>query len=74
MTYTLVAKLDQTVAAVREGSGTATHAPENSIASFLLAERSGATELELDIRIPRDGVPIVLHDATLHGWPANLAR
>lgn len=45
--------------------GAMTHAPENSIASFLLAERSGATELELDIRITRDGVPIVLHDATL---------
>jgi glycerophosphoryl diester phosphodiesterase len=45
--------------------GALTHAPENSIESFLLAERSGATELELDIRITRDGVPIVLHDATL---------
>lgn len=45
--------------------GALAHAPENSIESFLLAERSGATELELDIRITRDGVPIVLHDATL---------
>ncbi|WP_220033860.1 glycerophosphodiester phosphodiesterase [Arthrobacter psychrolactophilus] len=45
--------------------GALAHSPENSIASFLLAERSGATELELDIRITRDGVPIVLHDATL---------
>jgi glycerophosphoryl diester phosphodiesterase len=40
-------------------------APENSIESYLLAGRSGADGLKLDIRITRDGVPIVLHDATL---------
>lgn len=45
--------------------GAMAHAPENSIESYLLAERSGANEIELDIRITRDGVPIVLHDATL---------
>jgi glycerophosphoryl diester phosphodiesterase len=45
--------------------GAMEHAPENSIESFLLAEQSGADELELDIRASSDGVPIVLHDPTL---------
>lgn len=45
--------------------GAMAHAPENSLRSYLLAEHHGADELELDIRITRDGVPIVLHDATL---------
>jgi glycerophosphoryl diester phosphodiesterase len=40
-------------------------ATENSLESFLLAERCGADELELDVRATADGVPIVLHDHTL---------
>jgi glycerophosphoryl diester phosphodiesterase len=40
-------------------------APENSAASFRLAEAAGVDEIELDVRITADGVPIVLHDPTL---------
>ncbi|WP_205754756.1 glycerophosphodiester phosphodiesterase [Pseudarthrobacter sp. NamE5] len=40
-------------------------APENSGLSFKLAAAGGADEIELDVRITADGVPIVLHDATL---------
>jgi glycerophosphoryl diester phosphodiesterase len=40
-------------------------APENSAASFALAQKSGADEIELDVRVTGDGVPIVLHDRTL---------
>lgn len=40
-------------------------APENSVASFVLAAFSGADEIELDVRVTGDGVPIVLHDPTL---------
>ncbi|WP_413768625.1 glycerophosphodiester phosphodiesterase [Rhodococcus pyridinivorans] len=39
--------------------------PENTIESFLLAEEIGVHELEFDVRLSSDGVPIVLHDATL---------
>lgn len=39
--------------------------PENSLQSYLRAEEAGADEIELDVRISRDQVPIVLHDPTL---------
>lgn len=39
--------------------------PENTIESFRLAEEIGVHELEFDVRLSADGVPIVLHDATL---------
>lgn len=47
------------------------HAPENSIASFLLAEEMGVDEIELDVRLTLDGVAIVLHDATLDRTAAD---
>lgn len=40
-------------------------ARENTIASFLSAVAAGADMVELDVRLTRDGVPVVLHDATL---------
>jgi glycerophosphoryl diester phosphodiesterase len=40
-------------------------APENTLAAFELAVRQGADAIELDIRLTADGVPVVLHDATL---------
>lgn len=39
--------------------------PENSIASFRYAQEAGADEIELDVQLSRDGIPIVLHDETL---------
>ncbi|MCU1573412.1 MAG: glycerophosphodiester phosphodiesterase [Micrococcaceae bacterium] len=45
--------------------GAMARAAENSLESFVLAERSGADELELDVRVTADGIPIVIHDATL---------
>lgn len=39
--------------------------PENTIRSFLRAERDGADELEFDIRLSKDGVPVILHDANV---------
>ena len=38
--------------------------PENSLAAFLLAIEHGFA-IECDIRLSRDGVPMVFHDATL---------
>ena len=50
------------VIAHRGASGSA---PENTIAAFELAVRQGADAIELDVRLTADGVPVVLHDATL---------
>ncbi|MGG7104285.1 glycerophosphodiester phosphodiesterase [Rhodococcus sp. 24CO] len=51
--------------------GAMAHAPENSIASFRLAEEMGVDEIELDVRSTADGVAIVLHDATLDRTAAD---
>jgi glycerophosphoryl diester phosphodiesterase len=40
-------------------------APENTLAAFEAALRAGADMLELDVRLDADGVPVVVHDATL---------
>jgi glycerophosphoryl diester phosphodiesterase len=40
-------------------------APENTLAAFALAMESGADGIELDVRLSRDGVPVVIHDAML---------
>jgi len=46
----------------RGASGTA---PENTVQSFALALEQGADALEFDVRLSLDGVPVVMHDATL---------
>ena len=45
--------------------GASGHAPENTLAAFELAVHQGADAFELDVRLTADGVPVVLHDATL---------
>jgi glycerophosphoryl diester phosphodiesterase len=45
--------------------GASAIAPENTLAAFALAMESGADGIELDVRLSRDGVPVVIHDATL---------
>ena len=45
--------------------GAAGHAPENSAAGIRLAAELGADMVELDVRLSRDGVPVVIHDAHL---------
>lgn len=45
--------------------GASAHAPENTHASFALAFEHGADGIEFDVRLARDGVPVVIHDATL---------
>lgn len=39
--------------------------PENTLASFRAALEAGAGGLELDVRLTRDGHPVVMHDATV---------
>ena len=45
--------------------GASTVAPENTLAAFARAWDEGADGVELDVRLARDGVPVVIHDATL---------
>lgn len=40
-------------------------APENTLAAFERALQDGADGIEFDVRLARDGVPVVIHDATL---------
>ena len=39
--------------------------PENTLAAFRTALEAGAGGLELDVRVTRDGHPVVMHDATV---------
>jgi glycerophosphoryl diester phosphodiesterase len=45
--------------------GASALAPENTLAAFERAFDDGAAGLELDVRLARDGVPVVIHDSTL---------
>ena len=40
--------------------------PENSLSAFRLALEQGADGLECDVQLSADGVPIILHDATVN--------
>jgi len=45
--------------------GASTVAPENTMAAFREAIAVGADGIEFDVRLTRDGVPVVIHDSTL---------
>ena len=45
--------------------GASALAPENTLAAFARALDDGADGIELDVRLAKDGVPVVIHDATL---------
>ncbi len=45
--------------------GNRAHAPENTIPSLLEAVAAGVDALEFDLRVTRDGVLVLMHDATL---------
>ncbi len=45
--------------------GASAYAPENTLAAFRLALEMGADGVELDVRMTRDGIPIILHDETV---------
>ena len=51
--------------------GASAYAPENTLAAFLLAERMGATEIELDVQFSRDRQLAIVHDETFdrYGYP-----
>ncbi|KPC73730.1 glycerophosphodiester phosphodiesterase, partial [Streptomyces sp. NRRL F-6602] len=39
------------------------HEPENTLRSFVRAERSGVDLIELDLHLSKDGALVVMHDA-----------
>ncbi len=45
--------------------GASGEAPENTISAFDLAFEQGADGIELDVRLSRDRIPVVIHDANL---------
>jgi glycerophosphoryl diester phosphodiesterase len=45
--------------------GASAHAPENTLAAFEQAFDDGADGIEFDVRLARDRVPVVIHDASL---------
>ena len=45
--------------------GASAFAPENTLAAFKRAIDDGAEGIEFDVRLAKDGVPVVFHDATL---------
>lgn len=45
--------------------GACAHAPENTLASFAKAAELGCRMVEFDVRLSKDGVPVVFHDDTL---------
>lgn len=45
--------------------GASAHAPENTLAAFLMAIEAGAEGVEFDVRLAKDGVPVVIHDSSL---------
>ena len=45
--------------------GASAVAPENTLAAFARAMADGADGIEFDVRLARDGVPVVIHDPTL---------
>ena len=53
-------------------------APENSLAGIRRSRELGADDVEIDVRLTRDGVPVMLHDGlllrtTLRPWPVSWA-
>ncbi|MGQ9731158.1 MAG: glycerophosphodiester phosphodiesterase [Candidatus Zipacnadales bacterium] len=45
--------------------GCSEEAPENTLAAIRLAAEIGCDAIEIDVHITKDGVPVVIHDATL---------
>ena len=45
--------------------GASAWAPENTIAAFREALRTGADGVEFDVRLSKDGIPVVVHDSNL---------
>ena len=54
--------------------GASAHTRENTIESFVLAVGLGATGLESDVWLTRDGVAVLDHDGLVRNWPKKWIR
>jgi glycerophosphoryl diester phosphodiesterase len=45
--------------------GVSSKAPENTLAAFDLAVNKGFLNIELDVQLSRDGVPVIIHDSRI---------
>jgi glycerophosphoryl diester phosphodiesterase len=67
----LVDELRRTIPASRQHlykiahRGASAYAPENSLEAFRIAAQMDADLVEVDVRLTRDGIPVVAHDSTL---------
>ncbi|NUM44464.1 MAG: glycerophosphodiester phosphodiesterase [Anaerolineales bacterium] len=58
--------------------GASRYAPQNTLAAFQLAVDQQADGIEFDVRLSADGIPVVIHDASVRhttngrGWVANM--
>lgn len=48
--------------------------PENSLAAFSLAVEQGADGIETDVRLSKDGRPVLVHDAALQRLSGNPSK
>jgi glycerophosphoryl diester phosphodiesterase len=46
--------------------GASAYAPEETMPAFELAKKMGATYLEMDVQLTKDGVPVLMHDTTVN--------
>lgn len=46
--------------------GASSYAPENTLAAFRKALEFGVDGIELDVRLSKDGIPVICHDATIN--------
>jgi len=54
--------------------GASTIMPENSLGAFNLAMEQGADGVETDVRLSKDGRPVLFHDATLQRLSGNPSK
>src|SRR5215472_9819819 len=48
------------------GARSVSEIPENTLASFDVALKKGADGFEFDVRLTRDGIPVIFHDPAFH--------
>lgn len=66
--------LDPNARLVIAHRGNSAHAPENTVEALRQAVELGADALEFDVRMTRDGVAVLMHDATLHRTTSGHGR
>ena len=59
-------KIDFTKPLIIAHRGASAFAPENTLAAFQRAIEDGAEGIEFDVRLAKDGVPVVFHDSNLY--------